>query len=225
MSDQLALRLSKASLWEPFSERARRVVVLAQEEAQRLGNNFIGTEHILLGLISSEEDSVAGQCLKNMNITLPKVRLEVESIAGRGGQTVKQEMIFTPRAKRVFELAFEEARGLNHNYIGTEHLLLGLLREGEGISTRALTNIGVDPSKLRAAVLTRVNELITPQGKLESLLKQIDELLNHEHEIRFKKLGSKNIEDTWNVDTYIASMCGALQRAKILLTPKEESNG
>jgi len=136
------------SMWEPFTERARRSIVLAQEEAQRLGNNYIGTEHILLGIIS-EGESLAAKVLETLGVNLAKVRAEVEAIVGRGGQTVQQEMVFTPRAKRVIELAFEEARQLNHNYIGTEHLLLGLIREGEGVAARVLTNLGVDPAKVR----------------------------------------------------------------------------
>jgi ATP-dependent Clp protease ATP-binding subunit ClpC len=136
------------SMWEPFTERARRSIVLAQEEAQRLGNNYIGTEHILLGIIS-EGESLAAKVLETLGVNLAKVRAEVEAIVGRGGQTVQQEMVFTPRAKRVIELAFEEARQLSHNYIGTEHLLLGLIREGEGVAARVLTNLGVDPAKVR----------------------------------------------------------------------------
>ena len=96
-------------MWEPFTERARRSIVLAQEEAQRLGNNYIGTEHILLGIIS-EGESLAAKVLESLGVNLAKVRQEVEAIVGRGGQTVQQEMVFTPRAKRVIELAFEEAR-------------------------------------------------------------------------------------------------------------------
>src|SRR6202165_123175 len=136
------------SMWEPVTERARRSIVLAQEEAQRLGNNYIGTEHVLLGIIS-EGESLAAKVLETLGVNLAKVRAEVEAIVGRGGQTVQQEMVFTPRAKRVIELAFEEARQLNHNYIGTEHLLLGLIREGEGVAARVLTNLGVDPAKVR----------------------------------------------------------------------------
>src|ERR1700694_1836314 len=136
------------SMWEPFTERARRSIVLAQEEAQRLVNNYIGTEHVLLGIIS-EGESLAAKVLETLGVNLAKVRAEVEAIVGRGGQTVQQEMVFTPRAKRVIELAFEEARQLNHNYIGTEHLLLGLIREGEGVAARVLTNLGVDPAKVR----------------------------------------------------------------------------
>ncbi len=135
-------------MWEPFTERARRSIVLAQEEAQRLGNNYIGTEHLLLGIIS-EGESVAAKVLENLDVSLKKVRQEVEAIAGKGGKTTLEEMVFTPRAKRVIELAFEEARQLAHNYIGTEHLLLGLVREGEGVAARVLSNLGVDTEKIR----------------------------------------------------------------------------
>ena len=135
-------------MWEPFTERARRSIVLAQEEAQRLGNNYIGTEHLLLGIIS-EGESVAAKVLENLDVSLKKVRQEVETIVGKGGKTSLEEMVFTPRAKRVIELAFEEARNLAHNYIGTEHLLLGLVREGEGVAARVLSNLGVDTEKIR----------------------------------------------------------------------------
>ena len=155
------------SMWEPFTERARRSIVLAQEEAQRLGNNYIGTEHILLGIIS-EGESLAAKVLETLGVNLSKVRQEVEAIVGRGGQTVQQEMVFTPRAKRVIELAFEEARQLNHNYIGTEHLLLGLIREGEGVAARVLTNLGVDPAKVRVqttSLLGAEGQPPAPKGK------------------------------------------------------------
>jgi ATP-dependent Clp protease ATP-binding subunit ClpC len=151
-------------MWEPFTERARRSIVLAQEEAQRLGNNYIGTEHLLLGIIS-EGESVAAKVLENLGVSLQKVRSEVEAIVGKGGPTAQQEMVFTPRAKRVIELAFEEARALAHNYIGTEHLLLGLVREGEGVAARVLSNLGVDPAKIRAEItkLLGVETSVAPQ--------------------------------------------------------------
>src|SRR3984957_20093555 len=155
------------SMWEPFTERARRSIVLAQEEAQRLGNNYIGTEHILLGIIS-EGESLAAKVLESLGVNLAKVRQEVEAIVGRGGQTVQQEMVFTPRAKRVIELAFEEARQLNHNYIRTEHLLLGLIREGEGVAARVLTNLGFDPAKVRVqttSLLGAEGQPTAPKGK------------------------------------------------------------
>ena len=150
-------------MWEPFTERARRSIVLAQEEAQRLGNNYIGTEHLLLGIIS-EGESVAAKVLELLGINLQKVRNEVESIVGKGGQPTQHEMVFTPRAKRVIELAFEEARALAHNYIGTEHLLLGLVREGEGVAARVLSNLGVEPVKVRSEItrLLGVETAATP---------------------------------------------------------------
>ena len=148
-------------MWEPFTERARRSIVLAQEEAQRLGNNYIGTEHLLLGIIS-EGESVAAKVLENLGISLQKVRQEVESLVGKGGKTTQQEMVFTPRAKRVIELAFEEARSLTHNYIGTEHLLLGLIREGEGVAARVLSNLGVEPAKIRAEITKLLGVESTP---------------------------------------------------------------
>ncbi|MCD4782924.1 MAG: ATP-dependent Clp protease ATP-binding subunit [Candidatus Eremiobacteraeota bacterium] len=138
-------------MWEPFTERARKAIVLAQEEASRLGNNYIGTEHLLLGIIS-EGESVAAKVLENLGVSLQKVRSEVEAIVGKGSKPTNQEIVFTPRAKRVIELAFEEARNLAHNYIGTEHLLLGLVKEGEGVAARVLSNLGVDPGKIRAEI-------------------------------------------------------------------------
>lgn len=138
-------------MWEPFTERARRSIVLAQEEAQRLGNNYIGTEHLLLGIMS-EGESVAAKVLEHLGLTLTKVRHEVESIVGKSSKTVSKEMVFTPRAKRVIELAFEEARSLSHNYIGTEHLLLGLIKESEGVASRVIQNLGTDTAKIRSEI-------------------------------------------------------------------------
>ena len=140
------------SMWEPFTERARRAIVLAQEEAQRLGNNYIGTEHILLGILS-EGEGVAAKALESLGIDLARVRAEVEALVAGGGQTIQQEYVFTPRAKRVIELGFEEARMLKHNYIGTEHLLLGILRESEGVGARVLVNLGADSKNVREKTL------------------------------------------------------------------------
>ncbi len=119
-----------ASRFEKFSERARRALTRAQEEAQHFGHNYIDTEHILLGLIA-EEDSVASQVLANLGVSVSKVRSAVEFIVGRGGRPNTGEVGLTPRAKKVIELAVDEARRLNHSYIGTEHLLLGLLRSAK----------------------------------------------------------------------------------------------
>ena len=123
--------------------------MLAQEEARRLGHNFVGTEQVLLGLIG-EGTGVASKTLKSMGIKLKDARAEVEKIIGRGSGFVAVEIPFTPRAKRVLELSWDEARQLGHNYIGTEHLLLGLIREGEGVAARVLENLGVDLNKEEA---------------------------------------------------------------------------
>ena len=120
-------------MFERFTEKAIKVIMLAQEEARRLGHNFVGTEQILQGLIG-EGTGVAAKVLKSMGVNLKDSRVEVEKIIGRGSGFVAVEIPFTPRAKRVLELSLEEARQLGHNYIGTEHLLLGLIREGEGVA-------------------------------------------------------------------------------------------
>jgi ATP-dependent Clp protease ATP-binding subunit ClpC len=133
------------------------VIMLAQEEARRLGHNFVGTEQILLGLIG-EGTGVAAKVLKSMGVNLKDARIEVEKIIGRGSGFVAVEIPFTPRAKRVLELSLEEARQLGHNYIGTEHLLLGLIREGEGVAARVLENLGVDLSKVRTQVIRMLGE-------------------------------------------------------------------
>jgi len=144
-------------MFERFTEKAIKVVMLAQEEARRLGHNFVGTEQIMLGLIG-EGTGIAAKVLKSMGIHLKEARIEVEKIIGRGSGFVAVEIPFTPRAKRVLELALEEARQLGHSYIGTEHLLLGLLREGEGVAARVLENLDADPAKIRSQVIRMVGE-------------------------------------------------------------------
>ena len=136
------------SRFEKFSERARRVLSLAQEEAQRFNHNYIGTEHILLGLVR-ETEGVAARVLANLGIDLNKVRSAVEFIIGRGEKPVQGEIGLTPRAKKVVELAVDEARRMNHTYIGTEHLLIGLLREGEGVAAGVLESLGITLDKVR----------------------------------------------------------------------------
>src|SRR4051794_27685130 len=138
--------------FDKFTERARKVLQLAQEEAQRFNHNYIGTEHLLLGLVR-EGEGVAAKVLANMGVELNKVRSAVEFIIGRGDRMVMGEIGLTPRAKRVIELAVDEARRLNHHYIGTEHLLLGLVREGEGIAAGVLESLGVSLEKVRAQVI------------------------------------------------------------------------
>ena len=144
-------------MFERFTEKAIKVIMLAQEEARRLGHNFVGTEQILLGLIG-EGTGVAAKVLKSMSVNLKDARVEVEKIIGRGSGFVAVEIPFTPRAKRVLELSLEEARQLGHNYIGTEHLLLGLIREGEGVAARVLENLGVDLAKVRTQVIRMLGE-------------------------------------------------------------------
>lgn len=144
-------------MFERFTEKAIKVIMLAQEEARRLGHNFVGTEQILLGLIG-EGTGVAAKVLKSVGVNLKDSRVEVEKIIGRGSGFVAVEIPFTPRAKRVLELSLEEARQLGHNYIGTEHLLLGLIREGEGVAARVLENLGVDLTKVRTQVIRMLGE-------------------------------------------------------------------
>jgi len=136
------------SRFEKFSERARRVLSLAQEEAQRFNHNYIGTEHILLGLVR-ETEGVAARVLSGLSVDLGKVRSAVEFIIGRGEKPTQGEIGLTPRAKKVVELAVDEARRMNHTYIGTEHLLIGLLREGEGVAAGVLESLGVSLEKVR----------------------------------------------------------------------------
>ncbi len=161
-------------MFERFTEKAIKVIMLAQEEARRLGHNFVGTEQILLGLIG-EGTGVAAKVLKSLGVNLKDSRIEVEKIIGRGSGFVAVEIPFTPRAKRVLELSLEEARQLGHNYIGTEHLLLGLIREGEGVAARVLENLGIDLTKVRTQVIRMLGETAevgsggsSPKGNLKT---------------------------------------------------------
>jgi ATP-dependent Clp protease ATP-binding subunit ClpC len=138
-------------MWQRFTERARKVVFFAQEEAGRLGENYVSTEHLLLGLVR-ENDSVAARILDRMGVSLGRIRSEIERQVTRGDGRLGQDMQLTPRAKRVIDLAYDEARQLNNNYIGTEHLLLGLIREGEGLAGRVLSKLGVDLDRTRREV-------------------------------------------------------------------------
>jgi hypothetical protein len=139
-------------MFERFTDRARRVVALAQEEAKRLNHNYIGTEHILLGLIG-EGDGVAAKALESLDISLDVVRQQVEEMIGRGQQAPSGHIPFTPRAKKVLELSLRESQQLGHNYIGTEHILLGLIREGDGVAPRVLVNLGADLNRVRQQVI------------------------------------------------------------------------
>jgi 2-amino-4-hydroxy-6-hydroxymethyldihydropteridine diphosphokinase len=141
-------------MFEKFTERVRKVLVLAQDEVGRFGHDYVGTEHILLGLVK-EGEGVAAQALYSSNVTLDRVREQVESIVGHGEGTSRQAP-FTPYAKKVLQLALREAMQLGHDYIGTEHILLGLARESEGVAARVLSNLDVDPNRVRSEVLQRL---------------------------------------------------------------------
>jgi ATP-dependent Clp protease ATP-binding subunit ClpC len=139
-------------VFERFTDRARRVVVLAQEEARMLNHNYIGTEHLLLGLIQ-EGEGVAAQALDALGISLEDARRDIEEIIGQGPAVPTGHIPFTPRAKKVLEFALREALQLGHNYIGTEHILLGLVREGEGIAAQVLQKLGADLARVREIVV------------------------------------------------------------------------
>ena len=139
-------------MFERFTERARQVVVLAQDEARALRHNYIGTEHLLLGLLR-EEEGVAARVLEGLDVSLEEVRAQVARIVGEGEEVATGQIPFTPRAKKVLELALREALSLGHNYIGTEHILLGLARENEGVAMRILVDFDVDEAKIRDGVV------------------------------------------------------------------------
>ncbi|WP_241002715.1 Clp protease N-terminal domain-containing protein, partial [Streptomyces sp. CB01881] len=151
-------------MFERFTDRARRVVVLAQEEARMLNHNYIGTEHILLGLIH-EGEGVAAKALESLGISLEAVRQQVEEIIGQGQQAPSGHIPFTPRAKKVLELSLREALQLGHNYIGTEHILLGLIREGEGVAAQVLVKLGADLNRVRQQVIQLLSGYQTGGGK------------------------------------------------------------
>ena len=166
------------SRFEKFSERARRVLSLAQEEAQRFNHNYIGTEHILLGLVR-ETEGVAARVLSSLSVDLSKVRSAVEFIIGRGEKPAQGEIGLTPRAKKVVELAVDEARRMNHTYIGTEHLLIGLLREGEGVAAGVLESLGVTLDKVRAEthrILSHTSGTGTQGSRATSKTPTLDQL-------------------------------------------------
>ncbi len=139
-------------MFEQFTERARQAVVLAQDEARALKHNYIGTEHILLGLLR-EEEGLAARVLESLDITVEEVRAQVARIVGQGDEVTTGQIPFTPRAKKVLELALREALSLGHNYIGTEHILLGLVRENEGVAARILLDFDADAEKIRNRVI------------------------------------------------------------------------
>jgi ATP-dependent Clp protease ATP-binding subunit ClpA len=153
-------------MFERFTDRARRVVVLAQEEARLLNHNYIGTEHLLLGLIH-EGEGVAARALESLGISLEAVRAQVEEIIGQGQSAPTGHIPFTPRAKKVLELSLREATQLGHNYIGTEHILLGLIREGEGVAAQVLVKLGADLSRVRQQVIQVLSSYVGGKAPAE----------------------------------------------------------
>ena len=151
----LRRRRADRAAFDLFTDRARDAMGFAQDEARRLGHNFLGTEHLLLGLVR-KRDGVAGKVLRRMGVRLPAVRSAVESVIGRGAAAAAGELRMTPRAKKVLELAVKEAGRLRHNYVGTEHLLLGIVREGEGVAAGILGRLGITHEKVRAEVLRMI---------------------------------------------------------------------
>lgn len=139
-------------MWQRFSERARKVVFYAQEEAQKFGEGYVSTEHLLLGLCR-DSDSMAARVLEKLGVSPNRIRAEIEKQLPRGDSRPRQDMTLTPRGKRVIDLAYDEARNLNHNYIGSEHLLLGLIREGDGLAARVLQKLRVELEKARFEVV------------------------------------------------------------------------
>ena len=150
-------------MFERFTGQARRVIDLAQDEARMLNHNYIGTEHILLGLIR-EGEGVAAQALESLGVSLDAVRLQVEEIIGRGQQPLPEQIPYTPRAKKVLELSLREAQHLGHHFIGPEHILLGLIREGDGVAAQVLMDLGADLNRVRQQVIQLLHE---DQGEYE----------------------------------------------------------
>lgn len=172
--------------FDKFTERARKVLSLAQEEAQRFNHNYIGPEHLLLGL-TRMDDCTAAKVLRNLGVDLGKVRSKVEFIINRGDRIVLGDIGLTPRAKKVVELAVDEARRLNHHYIGTEHVLLGLVREGEGVAADVLESLGVSLEKVRAQITQVLNQTggsHTPEGSSVRLTLSAERLAQMQAEMQ-----------------------------------------
>jgi ATP-dependent Clp protease ATP-binding subunit ClpA len=159
------------SMYERFTERARKVVVLAQEEARHFNHNYIGTEHLLLGLLR-EDEGVAARALAALDVTVDEVREQVESIVGYGEEGMGAQAPFTPRSKKVLELALRESMQLGHNYIGSEHILLGLIRESEGVANQIFSNMGVEADEVRREVVRMLGG--EPGQRLESASRDVE---------------------------------------------------
>lgn len=153
-------------MWEPYTERARRSIVLAQEEAMRMGNNYIDTEHMMLGIIA-EGESIAGKYMEAKGLTLRQARFEVESVVGPGPQVVLQETVFKPRLKKVFETAYQTSNDIGDNYVGTEHILLALVRESEGVAGAIFKKFGFEPNTVKKDLFKLLAKSVT-QPKQEN---------------------------------------------------------
>jgi ATP-dependent Clp protease ATP-binding subunit ClpC len=165
-------------MFERYTEKAIKVIMLSQEESRRLGHNFVGTEQILIGLIG-EETGIAAKVLKSMGVNLKDARIEVEKVVGRGSGFVALEIPFTPEAKRVLEFAQAESEELGHNYIGTEHLLFGLISESENQAVKVMKTFGVDLTKIRPQVIRMLGEkteVISPSPSSSMTVQQIEML-------------------------------------------------
>jgi ATP-dependent Clp protease ATP-binding subunit ClpC len=195
-------------VFERFSDRARRVVVLAQEEARMLQHDYIGTEHILLGLIH-EGEGVAARALEAMDVSLEAARVRIEQIIGHGERPPVGHIPFTPRAKKVMELSLREALQLGHNYIGTEHLLLGLIREDEGVAAEVLKELGADLERVRQTVI--------------QLLAGYPETAPEEHGWRYEARGRANPEDAPTCPTCGSALSETLAVRMIERTADEET--
>lgn len=204
-------------MFERFTERAIMVIMLAQEEARRLGHNFVGTEQVLLGLIG-EGTGVAAKTLKSMGITLKEARAEVEKILGRGSGFVAVEIPFTPRAKRVLEFSWDEARQLRHNYIGTEHLLLGLLREGEGVAARVLDNLNIDIKKVVQVTKNNIEVIENKKNNIDTQNKLHTKIIAPE----LTKSSNETINKNFETISELNSRVEVLERS--LNTQKTEEN-
>ena len=193
-------------MFERFTDRARRVVVLAQDEARRLDHTWIGTEHLLLGLIL-EGEGVAAKALKSLGISLDSVRQQVEEIIGRGQQAPSGHIPFTPRTKKVLELALRESQQLGHNYIGTEHILLGLIREGDGVAAQVLVKLGADLNRVRQQVIQLLHGHSAEERELRLLpgVKTLLEGLEQRLAAIEQRVGTG--PDTSDLDEQIAQVC------------------
>jgi len=196
-------------LFERFTERARQVVVLAQDEARALKHNYIGTEHILLGLLR-EEEGLAARVLESLDITVEEVRAQVARIVGQGDEVTTGQIPFTPRAKKVLELALREALSLGHNYIGTEHILLGLVRENEGVAARILLDFDADDEKIRNEVI-RVLSLKTGREPVRTTARLIVHCPSCDAPV--ESVGTKMVPGRFAVEgdgTQTCRSCGAV---------------